>query len=52
MVGRELNRRFKQRFDEVGIQIPFPHMSLELKEGAIAEMLFTMQKDGQASKPA
>lgn len=52
MVGRELNRRFKQRFDEAGIQIPFPHMSLELKEGAIAEMLSTMQKDTQVSKPA
>jgi small conductance mechanosensitive channel len=27
-VGRELNRRFKKRFDELGIEIPFPHVSL------------------------
>jgi small-conductance mechanosensitive channel len=28
MVGRELNRRFKRRFDELGIEIPFPHRTL------------------------
>jgi len=27
-VGREMNRRLKKRFDEVGIEIPFPHQSL------------------------
>jgi len=27
-VGRELNRRFKKRFDELGIEIPFPHLSV------------------------
>ncbi len=27
-VGRELRRRIKKRFDEVGIQIPFPHRVL------------------------
>lgn len=27
-VGRELNRRFKKRFDELGIEIPFPHTTL------------------------
>lgn len=27
-VGRELRRRIKNRFDEVGIEIPFPHVSL------------------------
>lgn len=27
-VGRELNRRFKKRFDELGIEIPFPHVSV------------------------
>ncbi len=48
-VGRELNRRFKKRFDELGIEIPFPHMSvyfgeaskpfrLELQEGVRAEI--------------
>jgi small-conductance mechanosensitive channel len=28
MVGREFNRRVKKRFDEEGIEIPFPHQSL------------------------
>jgi small conductance mechanosensitive channel len=28
MVGREFNRRMKKRFDELGIEIPFPHMTL------------------------
>ena len=28
MVGREYNRRLKQRFDELNIEIPFPHMTL------------------------
>ncbi len=27
-VGRELRRRVKIRFDEMGIQIPFPHRVL------------------------
>jgi small conductance mechanosensitive channel len=27
-VGRELNRRIKKRFDELDIEIPFPHTSL------------------------
>lgn len=27
-VGREFNRRMKIRFDELGIEIPFPHMTL------------------------
>ncbi len=28
MVGREFNRRMKKRFDALGIEIPFPHMTL------------------------
>ena len=28
MVGREFNRRMKKRFDELGIEIPFPHRTL------------------------
>ncbi len=31
-VGRELNRRFKKRFDELGIEIPFPHHTLYFGE--------------------
>ncbi|MEZ5582549.1 MAG: mechanosensitive ion channel [Candidatus Competibacteraceae bacterium] len=27
-VGREFNRRMKKRFDELGIEIPFPHQTL------------------------
>lgn len=27
-VGREFNRRLKKRFDELGIEIPFPHVTL------------------------
>jgi small conductance mechanosensitive channel len=27
-VGREMNRRIKKRFDELGIEIPFPHVTL------------------------
>jgi len=27
-VGREFNRRLKKRFDELGIEIPFPHLTL------------------------
>ncbi len=27
-VGREFNRRLKKKFDEVGIEIPFPHVTL------------------------
>ena len=27
-VGRELNRRIKNRFDELGIEIPFPHQTI------------------------
>ena len=27
-VGREFNRRLKKRFDELGIEIPFPHITL------------------------
>ena len=33
-VGRELNRRFKKRFDELGIEIPFPHQSLYFGEAS------------------
>ena len=28
LVGREFNRRVKKKFDELGIEIPFPHVTL------------------------
>ncbi len=31
-VGREFNRRMKMKFDELGIEIPFPHLSLYFGE--------------------
>lgn len=31
-VGREFNRRMKKRFDELGIEIPFPHRTLYFAE--------------------
>jgi small conductance mechanosensitive channel len=34
MVGREFNRRIKKRFDELGIEIPFPHMSVYFGEAS------------------
>ncbi|HVC00280.1 MAG TPA: mechanosensitive ion channel family protein [Candidatus Dormibacteraeota bacterium] len=34
MVGREMNRRIKKKFDELGIEIPFPHMSLYFGEAS------------------
>jgi moderate conductance mechanosensitive channel len=33
-VGREMNRRIKQEFDRLGIEIPFPHMSLYFGEAS------------------
>jgi len=33
-IGREMNRRIKKRFDESGIEIPFPHRSLYFGEAS------------------
>ncbi len=33
-VGREMNRRIKKRFDDLGIEIPFPHRSLYFGEAS------------------
>jgi small-conductance mechanosensitive channel len=32
-VGREFNRRIKQRFDKLGIEIPYPHQKLVIERG-------------------
>jgi small conductance mechanosensitive channel len=42
-VGREMNRRIKKKFDEVGIEIPFPHMSVYFGE---ASKPFQLQMEG------
>jgi small-conductance mechanosensitive channel len=34
LIGREMNRRIKKRFDELGIEIPFPHRSLYFGEAS------------------
>lgn len=31
-VGREFNRRMKRRFDELGIEIPFPHQTVHYRQ--------------------
>lgn len=38
MIGREFNRRLKAKFDELGIEIPFPHRTL----------YFGVDRDGKA----
>jgi small conductance mechanosensitive channel len=45
-VGRELNSRFKKRFDELGIEIPFPQLSLVFGE-ANRPMQFRLDKDSR-----
>jgi small conductance mechanosensitive channel len=40
-VGREFNRRMKKRFDDLGIEIPFPHVTLYMgqdKDGSAPAM--------------
>jgi len=38
-VARELRRRIKNRFDELGIEIPFPHVTVYVGEGAQGAVL-------------
>lgn len=33
-VGREMNRRIKKKFDELGIEIPFPQQTISFNEGS------------------
>lgn len=42
-VGREMNRRIKKRFDELGIEIPFPHRTVYLGE---TSRPFRIEMDG------
>lgn len=46
-VGREFNRRLKKKFDELDIEIPFPHVTLYMgqdKSGEAPPMNVAMQK--------
>ncbi|MFP4071402.1 MAG: mechanosensitive ion channel family protein [Desulfovibrionales bacterium] len=47
-VGREFNRRIKKRFDELDIEIPFPHTTLYMgqdKEGQAPAMNVKVKKE-------
>lgn len=45
-VGREFRRRIKNRFDELGIEIPFPHRTVYLGEGAPMNSTLSVQLSG------
>lgn len=45
-IGREFNRRLKKKFDELGIEIPYPHLTLYMgrdKEGDAAPLRVALQ---------
>ncbi len=48
-LGREFNRRIKIAFDNKGIEIPFPHTSLEFSSGS-RPLEFIMQKEENKEK--
>jgi small-conductance mechanosensitive channel len=51
-VGREFNRRMKRRFDELGIEIPFPHTTLYFgadKKGRAPAAQVVLRPQGAAS---
>lgn len=48
-VGREMNRRIKKKFDEVGIEIPFPHRSIYWGE-ASKPFAFRLEQDREELK--
>ncbi len=48
-IGREFNRRLKKKFDEKGIEIPFPHITLymgEDKRGQSPPINVAVRRDG------
>ncbi len=52
-VGREFNRRMKKRFDELGIEIPFPHSTIyfgEDKEGRAPPAFVQLQDAKDSAK--
>lgn len=53
-VGREFNRRMKKRFDELNIEIPFPHQTIyfgENKEGQAPPAHIALQQSPSAEIP-
>jgi small conductance mechanosensitive channel len=55
-VGREFNRRMKRRFDELGIEMPFPHRTIyfgEDKQGSAppARVLVGGADNGKVEAP-
>jgi len=46
-VGRELRRRIKKRFDELGIEIPFPHTTIYWGEASQPFSVRVTEEDGQ-----
>jgi moderate conductance mechanosensitive channel len=48
-VGREMNRRMKKKFDELGIEIPFPHRSIYWGE-ASKPFAFRSERDREELK--
>ena len=49
-VGREMNRRIKKKFDELGIEMPFPHMSIYFGEASKPIQLQTQFADREELK--
>ena len=45
-VAREYRRRIKAAFDERGIEIPFPHVTLYMGEGSNTGVLKVSQAQG------
>ena len=52
VVGREMNRRIKKEFDRLGIEIPFPHMSLNFGEASKPIALNFQKSDREELKNA
>ena len=53
IVGREFNRRIKKRFDELGIEMPFPHRTIYFGEdlSGTAPPARVMQVEGSNNSP-
>jgi small conductance mechanosensitive channel len=52
-IGREFNRRLKKKFDELGIEIPYPHRTLYMgrdKEGDAAPLRVAMKESSRKTQ--